>query len=179
MHKLRRAMTAKGLSLVDFVQRMVTEGSTIRTDGATIVRMLGTLAYPHEHTDEYRAVDKTEVLPGVNLSANCVPDQPVTRASTGGGAAWTNCSRSARSPSTLTWSIRRSRNIAIDRVRVRLHDHVRVLDRTVPDLAVDERGHLVADPELEAAGGRERREHDVHGVAEPALEELWTGAGRP
>ena len=53
MHKLRRAMTAKGLSLVDFVRRMVTRGSTIRTDGASNVRRLGTLGYPHEYTDEY------------------------------------------------------------------------------------------------------------------------------
>ena len=41
------------LSLVDFAQRMVTEGSTIRTDGARTMRRLGTLGYTHEYADGY------------------------------------------------------------------------------------------------------------------------------
>jgi transposase-like protein len=58
------------LSLVDFAQRMVTPGSTIRTDGARMMRRLGNLGYTHEYTDGYRAVDKSEVLPGVHLTAS-------------------------------------------------------------------------------------------------------------
>jgi transposase-like protein len=58
------------LNLVDFAQRTVTPGSTIRTDGARVMRRLGGLGYTHEYTDGYRAVDKSEVLPGVHLSAS-------------------------------------------------------------------------------------------------------------
>lgn len=58
------------LSLVDFAQRMVTPGSTIRTDGARMMRRLGALGYTHEYTDGYSAEDKTEVLPGVHLTAS-------------------------------------------------------------------------------------------------------------
>ena len=58
------------LDLVDFAQRMVTPGSTIRTDGARMMRRLGTLGYTHEYTDGYSAADKSEVLPGVHLTAS-------------------------------------------------------------------------------------------------------------
>ena len=54
-----------------------------------------------------------------------------------------------------------------------------------PRLAVDEGGDLVADSELEAAGGGERRQHGVERVRQPAREELVVarrgpeGAGAP
>lgn len=58
------------LELVGFAQRMVVPGSTIRTDGARMMRRLGDLGYTHEYTDGYSAPDKTEVLPGVHLTAS-------------------------------------------------------------------------------------------------------------
>lgn len=58
------------LELVDFAQRMVLPGSTIRTDGARMLRRLGDLGYTHEYVTGYNAEDPTEVLPGVHLSAS-------------------------------------------------------------------------------------------------------------
>lgn len=58
------------LELVDFAQRMVIPGSTIRTDGARMMRRLGDLGYTHEYATGYNAVDKSEVLPGVHLTAS-------------------------------------------------------------------------------------------------------------
>jgi transposase-like protein len=58
------------LELVDFAERMVVPGSTIRTDGAQMLRKLGTMGYTHEYTNTYSAPDKAEVLPGVHLTAS-------------------------------------------------------------------------------------------------------------
>lgn len=58
------------LELVRFAERMVIPGSTIRTDGARMMRRLNDLGYTHEYTDGYSAPDKTEVLPGVHLAAS-------------------------------------------------------------------------------------------------------------
>jgi hypothetical protein len=58
------------LELVDFAQRMVLPGSTIRTDGAQMMRKLGTRGYSHEYATGYNATDPTEVLPGVHLTAS-------------------------------------------------------------------------------------------------------------
>ena len=58
------------LELVDFAQRMVLPGSTIRTDGAIMMRRLGNLGYTHEYATGYNATDKAEVLPGVHLTAS-------------------------------------------------------------------------------------------------------------
>lgn len=58
------------LELVDFAQRVVLPGSTIRTDGARMMRKLGDLGYTHEYVTGYNAPDPTEVLPGVHLSAS-------------------------------------------------------------------------------------------------------------
>lgn len=58
------------LELVRFAERMVIPGSTIRTDGARMMRRLNDLGYTHEYTDGYSAPDKTEVLPGVHLTAS-------------------------------------------------------------------------------------------------------------
>jgi hypothetical protein len=57
------------LDLVEFAQRMVVPGSTIRTDGAMVVRRLGKLGYTHEYATGYNAPDPTAVLPGVQVVA--------------------------------------------------------------------------------------------------------------
>ena len=58
------------LELVEFAQRMVEPASTIRTDGAMMMRRLGTLGYTHEYATGYNAPDPTAVLPGVHLVAS-------------------------------------------------------------------------------------------------------------
>lgn len=58
------------LGLVTFAQNTVAEGSTIRTDGARMLRRLGELGYTHEYATGYNAPDPTEVLPGVHLVAS-------------------------------------------------------------------------------------------------------------
>lgn len=58
------------LELVAFAQRAVAPGSTIRTDGARMMRKLGDLGYTHEYVTGYNAPDPTEVLPGVHLTAS-------------------------------------------------------------------------------------------------------------
>lgn len=72
MGRIRLEVTARpgSLELVQFAQRMVEPGSTIRTDGARMLRRLGDLGYTHEYTNGYTAKDKTEVLPGVHLAAS-------------------------------------------------------------------------------------------------------------
>lgn len=56
--------------LVDFAERMVLPGSTIRTDGARMLRALADKGYTHEYSNGYSAADKAEVLPGVHLTAS-------------------------------------------------------------------------------------------------------------
>jgi transposase-like protein len=58
------------LELVDFAQRTVLPGSTIRTDGARMMRKLGDRGYTHEYVNGYNAPDPTEVLPGAHLTAS-------------------------------------------------------------------------------------------------------------
>jgi hypothetical protein len=58
------------LELVEFAQRMVLPGSTIRTDGAQMMRRLGKLGYTHTYVTGYNAPDPTAVLPGVHLVAS-------------------------------------------------------------------------------------------------------------
>jgi len=58
------------LELREFAERMVTPGSTIRTDGAPFLRKLAQLGYTHEYTNGYNAPDKADVLPGVHLTAS-------------------------------------------------------------------------------------------------------------
>ena len=52
------------LDLVEFTQRVVAPGSTIRTGGTRMMRRLGTLGYTHEYTAGYSAAHKSGVLPG-------------------------------------------------------------------------------------------------------------------
>lgn len=56
--------------LVDFACASIAPGSTIRTDGAFMLRRLATLGYTHEYVTGYNAPDKDEVVPGVHLVAS-------------------------------------------------------------------------------------------------------------
>ena len=56
--------------LVDFACRNVDLGSTIHTDGAQMMRKLGSRGYTHEYTVGMRAADRATVLPGVHLTAS-------------------------------------------------------------------------------------------------------------
>ena len=58
------------LSLVDFACATVEPGSTIRTDGARMLRRLGDLGYDHEYATVYNSPDKTKELPGVHTVAS-------------------------------------------------------------------------------------------------------------
>ncbi len=58
------------LGLVHFATTVVAPGSTIRTDGAIVLRRLSQLGYTHEFTTGYNAEDPNEVLPGVHLVAS-------------------------------------------------------------------------------------------------------------
>jgi transposase-like protein len=58
------------LELVEFAQRMIVPGSTIRTDGAQMMRRLSKLGYTHEYATGYNAPDPNAVLPGVHLVAS-------------------------------------------------------------------------------------------------------------
>ena len=74
-HRLGRirlqVATAPGtLELVDFAASVVAPGSTIRTDGARMLRRLAAMGYTHEYVTGYNAEDKTAVLPGVHLVAS-------------------------------------------------------------------------------------------------------------
>jgi transposase-like protein len=68
--RLEIAERPSTLELVEFAQRMVLPGSTIRTDGAQMMRRLGKLGYTHEYVTSYNAADPTAVLPGVHLVAS-------------------------------------------------------------------------------------------------------------
>jgi transposase-like protein len=74
-HKLGRVRFAVAdapstLSLVDFATEVVEPGSTIRTDGARMMRRLGGMGYTHEYVNGYAADDPTTVLPGVHMVAS-------------------------------------------------------------------------------------------------------------
>lgn len=58
------------LSLVDFASEVVEPGSTIRTDGARMMRRLGAMGYTHAYVNGYAADDPTAVLPGVHMVAS-------------------------------------------------------------------------------------------------------------
>jgi len=58
------------LDLVEFAGSVVEPGSTIRTDGARMLKRLADMGYTHEATAGYSAVDKASVLPGVHLVAS-------------------------------------------------------------------------------------------------------------
>jgi len=58
------------LDLVEFAATVVEPGSTIRTDGARMLRRLAERGYVHEYVTGYNAANKDSVLPGVHLVAS-------------------------------------------------------------------------------------------------------------
>ena len=70
--RLRMAVADRpgSLDLVEFAASVIEPGSTIRTDGARMLRRLNDLGYIDEATDGYSAADKASVLPGVHLVAS-------------------------------------------------------------------------------------------------------------
>jgi len=69
--RLQITPDAKSRSLLDFAQANITAGSTIRTDGATVLRALGDLGFTHEYTIGHsmtRPVANT--TPGVHMIAS-------------------------------------------------------------------------------------------------------------
>ena len=68
--RLQVATAPGSLELVDFAASVVAPGSTIRTNGARMLRRLADMGYTHEYDTGYNAADKTSVLPGVHLVAS-------------------------------------------------------------------------------------------------------------
>jgi transposase-like protein/predicted RNA-binding Zn-ribbon protein involved in translation (DUF1610 family) len=58
------------LQLVEFAASVVEPGSTIRTDGARMLRRLGAMGYTHEYVASYGDPDRAQELPGVHLVAS-------------------------------------------------------------------------------------------------------------
>ena len=59
------------MELVDFAQRMVTARvHDPHRRRPIMMRRLGSLGYTHEYATGYNAADKTEILPGVHLTAS-------------------------------------------------------------------------------------------------------------
>ncbi|HEY6422262.1 MAG TPA: IS1595 family transposase [Pseudonocardiaceae bacterium] len=58
------------LGLVDWAASVIEPGSTIKTDGARMLRRLSDMGYVHEYTNGYAAEDQASVLPGVHLVAS-------------------------------------------------------------------------------------------------------------
>ncbi len=74
-HKLGRvrfgvASKPGSLQLVKFGVQTVAPGSTIRTDGARMLRRFADLGFTHESSDGYSAPEPAEELPGVHLVAS-------------------------------------------------------------------------------------------------------------
>lgn len=57
------------LSLVDFGCSVIEAGSTIRTDGARMLRRFNDQGYIHEYTNGYSSTDRSQELPGVHMVA--------------------------------------------------------------------------------------------------------------
>ena len=58
------------LALVDWAASVIEPGSTIRTDGAPVLRRLADRGFVHHATAAYSAADQSSVLPGVHLVAS-------------------------------------------------------------------------------------------------------------
>jgi ISXO2-like transposase domain/Transposase zinc-ribbon domain len=58
------------VDLIEFATTVIEPGSTVRTDGARILKRLPALGYVHEPVDGYSAQDQASVLPGVHLVAS-------------------------------------------------------------------------------------------------------------
>jgi transposase-like protein len=68
--RLALAAAPNTLELVEFAQATIAPGSTVRTDGARMMRRLADMGYTHEYVNGYAAEDPTTVLPGVHLVAS-------------------------------------------------------------------------------------------------------------
>ena len=74
-HKLGRvrfdvASKPGSRQLVDFGVATVAPGSTIRTDGARMLRRFADLGFTHEYSNGYSSEDRSQELPGVHLVAS-------------------------------------------------------------------------------------------------------------
>ena len=58
------------VKLVEFAASTIAEGSTVRTDGARMLRRLATMGYTHEYVNGYASADISNELPGVHLVAS-------------------------------------------------------------------------------------------------------------
>lgn len=67
--RFRVASAPGSLGLLDFATDTITTGSTVRTDGARVLRRLPDLGYTHIGVNGYQADDPATVLPGVHLVA--------------------------------------------------------------------------------------------------------------
>lgn len=67
--RFRVASAPGSLGLLDFATDTITTGSTVRTDGARVLRRLADLGYTHIGVNGYQADDPATVLPGVHLVA--------------------------------------------------------------------------------------------------------------
>lgn len=57
------------LSLVEFGCSVIEPGSTIRTDGARMLRRFSELGYVHEYANGYSSTDRSQELPGAHMVA--------------------------------------------------------------------------------------------------------------
>lgn len=65
--RLDIAEAPSSLELVDFAREVTAPGSTIRTDGTRMFRVLADEGYTHEYVTGYNAPDLDAVMPGVHL----------------------------------------------------------------------------------------------------------------
>lgn len=58
------------IALVDWAAAVIEPGSTIKTDGAPVLRRFAQMGFTHQATAAYSAADPSSVLPGVHLVAS-------------------------------------------------------------------------------------------------------------
>lgn len=68
--RMRVAQRPNTVDLIVFARDVIAPGTTVRTDGARILKQLPEHGFVHEPTTGYDAVDKSVVLPGVHLVAS-------------------------------------------------------------------------------------------------------------
>lgn len=68
--RFRVAPAPGTLGLIDFATETIAAGSTVRTDGARVLRRLPDLGYTHVGVNSYQADDPSTVLPGVHMVAS-------------------------------------------------------------------------------------------------------------
>ncbi|WP_149203849.1 IS1595 family transposase [Actinotalea subterranea] len=70
--RIRARVTARpgSLAILDFAAEVIAPGTTVRTDGAPLLRRLADLGYAHQPTVAIRATDPATVLPGLHTVAS-------------------------------------------------------------------------------------------------------------